>query len=280
MRARDEVLHRIFGFTQARDETHAGYVNFLISQVKKGASPAQTATLPQFLALPKDQQRQLGDWHREQLADKLTGFAPDQNLDRMARRFAAYHDLSGDDTLKQMSDARVQALEPVLGEDLTRQALGRKQAAPALDATDFAALARSIGVDPNPAPSDTLSKAQLGVIRSAADKVGTAANYFAAGMQDTFGSRIMYQVKRIQENADGTLRWRFFPDKRDIVQQGDLQADFGGKPRTIEIPLTRPKPGEHFHYAVMLSGYDETAPGTVVQIWTKANGQSEKKKKP
>ncbi len=170
MRERDEVFHRILGFTQARDDTHAGYANFLINKVKGGASPSQIATLPQFLALPKDQQQQLIDWHREQMTDRLAGFAPDQNLDRMVRQFAAYHDLSGNDALKQMSVPRVQALEPVLGEDLTKQALANKQASPSLDATDFAALARSIGVDPNPAPSDTLTKAQLGVLRSAADK--------------------------------------------------------------------------------------------------------------
>jgi len=510
MRERDELFHRVLGFTQARDETHAGYTNTVIGHVKDGASPSEVAALPQFLALPKDKQQQLIDWHREQLADKLTGFAPDQNLDRMARQFAAYHDLLSDDGLRHMSDARVQALEPVLGEDLTRQALAKTQAP--LDDTDFRAVVSSLGLNADPGPLDVMAKARIGLLRSRIDMaittaqaggrsltpqqrrdiafaqghtiveghpffdlpqgaqavlavtpeavrtptpavrpdtgkravsprpwvpdalavslgfggarlapesaypplssaaptssakdvnptsrlrydpywaikaikappahsseydrnrpspaynfkdgppadpvvddkgftlfstqtigpsegfrpgvtvdsgqdvirltisngkrgwvsgktmdarksvydpsepgsfgnpnklrdagVGTAANYFAAGMQDTFGSRIMYQVKRIQENADGTLRRRFFPDKRDIVQQGDLQADFGGKPRTIEIPLTRPKPGEHFHYAVMLSGYDETAPGTSVQIWTKAIGQSEKKKKP
>ena len=170
MRERDEVFHRILGFTQARDDTHAGYANFLINKVKGGASPSQIATLPQFLALPKDQQQQLIDWHREQMTDRLTGFAPDQNLDRLARRFAAYHDLSGDDALKQMSIPQVQAREPEMGEDLTRQALAQKAGTPSLDATDFAALARRIGVDPNPEPTDTLSRAQLGVIRSAADK--------------------------------------------------------------------------------------------------------------
>jgi len=95
MRERDEVFHRILGFTQARDDTHAGYTNFLINKVKGGASPSQLATLPQFLALPKDRQQQLTDWHREQLADRLTGLAPEQKLDRMAREFAVYHDLSG-----------------------------------------------------------------------------------------------------------------------------------------------------------------------------------------
>jgi len=168
MRERDEVFHRILGFTQARDDTQAGYTNFLINKVKGGASPSQLATLPQFLALPKDRQQQLADWHREQLADRLTGLAPEQKLDRTAREFAVYHDLSGDDALQQMSDARVQALEPVLGKDLTKQALAKKQAPPTLDNTEFATLVKGIGLDPD--LSDVLGKAQLGVVRSAADK--------------------------------------------------------------------------------------------------------------
>jgi len=171
-RARDEVFHRILGFTQARDETHAGYANFAIAKAKDGASPAQIAALPQFLALPRDRQQQLIDWHREQMTDRLTGFAPDQNLDRMAWQFAAYHDLSGSDALKAMSDAQVQALEPVLGEDLTKQALAQKMVAP-LDRNDLAVVAQGVGLDPDPA--DTLSKAQLGVIRSRANAAVTSA---------------------------------------------------------------------------------------------------------
>jgi muramidase (phage lysozyme) len=167
MRAHDEVLHRVFGFTQARDETHAGYVNFLIDQVKGGSSPSQIAALPQFLALPKDKQQQLSDWHREQMTDRLGGLTPERNLERMARQFAAYHDLSGDNALKSMSDAQVQALEPVLGENLTKQTVAQK-AGMSLDQTDLASLARNLGLDTDPA--DTLGKAQLGVIRSTADK--------------------------------------------------------------------------------------------------------------
>ena len=175
MRAHDEVLHRIFGFTQARDETHAGYVNFLMGQVKDGASPAQIATLPQFLALPKDKQQQLSDWHREQRADRLTWFEPDQNLDRMARQFAAYHDLAGDDALKPMSVPQVQALEPMLGEDLAKQALAKKQAAPALDNSSFALVARTEGINPTPGPLDVMTKARLGALRSRVEAAVAAA---------------------------------------------------------------------------------------------------------
>ena len=167
-RARDEVLHRLLGHVEARDDYNAGNANAAIQLVRGGASPAQLAISPQFLALPQDQQQQIADWHREQVTDKLAGFAPDQNLDRIARQFAAYHDLTGDDALRRMSEARISALEPVLGGDLTKQALAKKQAPPALDNTEFAALVKNIGLDPD--LSDVFGKAQLGVVRSAADK--------------------------------------------------------------------------------------------------------------
>ncbi|WP_443747244.1 hypothetical protein [Asticcacaulis solisilvae] len=180
MRERDEVLHRILGFTQARDDAHAGYANFLINQVKDGASPSQVVALPQFLALPKDQQQQLSDWHREQLADKLTGLTPDQKLDRQLGQFAAYHDLSSDDALSNLSVPQVQATVPVVGDDLNTQLQAQKQAAdagqpPRLDDTTFRGIAAGLGLDPNPGPFDVEGKARLGVLRSRAEAAIAAA---------------------------------------------------------------------------------------------------------
>ncbi len=180
MRERDEVFHRILGFTQARDETHAGYINTLIGQVKGGASPSQVAALPQFLALPKDQQQQITDWHREQLADKLTGLTPEQKLDRQLRQFAAYHDLSNDDALKNLSVPQVQATVPQVGDDLNKQLQAQKQAAdagqtPRLDDITFRGIAAGLGIDPNPGPFDIEGKARLGVLRSRIEAAIAAA---------------------------------------------------------------------------------------------------------
>ena len=175
LRARDEFLHRLTGHVETRDEIHAGYVNKAIGQIKDGASPAQVAILPQFLALPEDRQKQIADWQREQLADKLTGFAPDQNLNRMAQQFAAYQAVSNPQTLQQMSDARIGAMEPVLGEALTRQVMAQKEAPPSFDDTSFRAVALSMGIDPAPEPLDVLGKARLGLLHARIDTAIAAA---------------------------------------------------------------------------------------------------------
>ncbi|MBW8733777.1 MAG: hypothetical protein JF571_05630 [Asticcacaulis sp.] len=257
MRARDEVFHRLFGFTQIRDETHAGYVNLAINRIKDGASPSQVATLPQFLALPQDRQRQIVDWQRDRLADKLNGFAPDQNLDQMAKQFAAYHDLSSGDALKQMSEARMRALEPVLGEDLTKQALVAKSET-SFDATEFSALARTIGLDPSPDPSAVLGRAQLGVIHSAAYKAITGAGKALAPQERrdvmlnaaqvaTAGHSLFEVSPEVQRVLDATSRDEDIMDTgraRPMVESGSAAASLVNvRPAPAPSGRARPQDG-------------------------------------
>ncbi len=246
-RARDEVFHRLFGFTEARDETHAGYVNFAINRIKDGASPSQIATLPQFLALSEGRQQQITDWHRDRLADKLNGFAPERNLDRMAKQFAAYHDLSGSDALKQMSEAWVQALEPVLGEDLTKQALARKDAPPALDDAGFSLVAKTVGLDPAPGPLDVTAKARLGVLHSRVDAAIAAAE--AASGPLSSEQRLKVALDAAATTVDG----------HPLFESPDVETILNVKPDAMKTPEPKGKParpqrspGFHFgddHYS-------------------------------
>jgi len=237
MKERDELFHRVLGFTQARDDTHAGYTNTVIGHVKDGASPAEVAALPQFLALPKDQQQQLVDWHREQLADRLTGLTPDQKLDRQLRQFAAYHDLAGGDALKAMSEAQVQATVPATGEDLNGQLQAQKRAAdagqpPRLDDATFRGIAAGLGIDPNPSPFDVEGRARLGVLRSKAEAAIAAAE---AG-----GKTLTPDERRQVAMSEGAALVRDHPF---FDMPEDVQAVLETKPEDafgVDLPVHTP----------------------------------------
>ncbi|WP_443749381.1 hypothetical protein [Asticcacaulis solisilvae] len=117
----------------------------------------------------------------------------------------------------------------MLGEDLTQQAVAKKQAAPALDDSGFALVARTLGIDPAPGPLDVMMKARLGALRSRVDAAVAAAE--AAG-----GPLSSEQRMKVALDAGATT-----VDGHPLFKSPQVDAVLNVRPDTMKTPEPTPR---------------------------------------
>lgn len=171
-----ELRERASAFNASEKERTAGNVNAVMLAYSHGAGLAKLTAMPQFLALPGEQQNQI----RQHVSDRQhmlwARSIEDQNRDeaQMAKRaFPAFLQYSDPAVLGSMSRAQVTALQPVLGNDLTNH-LAQKwdglqkregKLAASMDQQDFEHLADQMGLKPYDKDNTEDHKRQLGELK-------------------------------------------------------------------------------------------------------------------
>ena len=171
-----ELRERASAFNASEKERAAGNVNAVMLAYSHGASLAKLTAMPQFLALPGEQQNQI----RQHVSDRQhmlwARSIEDQNRAeaQMAKRaFPAFLQYSDPAVLGSMSRAQVAALQPVLGNDLTNH-LAQKwdglqkregKLAASMDQQDFEHLADQMGLKPYDKDNTEEHKRQLGELK-------------------------------------------------------------------------------------------------------------------
>lgn len=176
----DDIKERASAQNVAERERTAGNTNSVMLAYSKGMGINQLKTLPAFTALPGSEQAKIlahvEDRNYSQLLRANAGDARADAAEAREQRklgrdgFAGYLAYSNPDTLSKMSETEVQALLPVLGNELTGHLLDKKrsmsksplkESEAKMDTDDFNHAAESMGLKPYEKKTDE-EKAQLG----------------------------------------------------------------------------------------------------------------------
>lgn len=171
-----ELRERAAAFNASEGERAAGNINTIMAAYSKGTSLAKLQQMPEFLALPGKQQSDIIQ-HVSDRAHMLS-VRGDEDRNRaeanMARRnFGAFLIYSNPDTLASMSESQVQALLPVLGNQLTdhlmekKRTLGTKEGhmQASMDQQDFDHVADQMGMKPYDPHKNEDDKRALGELK-------------------------------------------------------------------------------------------------------------------
>lgn len=171
-----ELRERAAAFNSSEAERSAGNINKVMQAYGQGKGLAALQRMPEFLALPGAKQTEI----IQHVSDRAHMLMVRGEEDRaraeaaMARRgFGAFLAYSDPNTLASMSDAQVQALLPVLGNQLTGHLVEKKRALTSADAhmtatidnEDFNHIADSMGLKPYENNKNEDDKRALGELK-------------------------------------------------------------------------------------------------------------------
>lgn len=179
----ENIKERAVAQNAAERERTAGNVNSVMLAYSKGMSAGQLMTMPAFTSLPGSEQEKIQNHIQDRnYAMLLRGNAADAREDasearaqrKLARdNFSGYLAYGNPQTLANMSETEVQALLPVLGNELTSHLLDKKRAMTKsplgeseakMDNDDFNHAAETMGLKPFEKKTDD-EKAALGEVK-------------------------------------------------------------------------------------------------------------------
>ncbi len=174
-----ELTARAGLFNAEQSETRASNKAAVFGAFNQGASRSQVSRMPEYLALPGDEQNgvmtyitdrayQLGQRARSATGESFSA----SETAKTKRHFATYYRTSDPAVLANMSEAMILSMEDRMGQNLVSRLMEQKRgmgkaggsATANLDADQFKVIARSAGYDPAARDDDTV--ARLGQIRN------------------------------------------------------------------------------------------------------------------